>query len=111
MSGFDTNWTKDELNAYILMFCANADFLETKAEVEFIKDHIHTDCYQKMHAELESNNDYQSIQKITHAMDRFEYTPEDRIALFEEIKALFLSDGEFDLMEKNLLMGLKHILK
>ena len=31
--------------------------------------------------------------------------------LINEIKELFLSDGEYDILEKNIFKGLKHILK
>ena len=44
-------------------------------------------------------------------MEEHGYNKEETNSLFVEIKELFLSDHEFDILEKNLLRGLSHILK
>ena len=54
------NWTKEELKIYILIYCANADFSESKFEVDYIKSRTKTDNFKKNHAEfilrIESNS-------------------------------------------------------
>ena len=37
MEEFITLWTREELKAYILLYCAYANFVETEAEKEYIK--------------------------------------------------------------------------
>ena len=51
------NWTKEELKIYILIYCANADFSESKLETEYIKSKIQTSNFDKIHAEFENDND------------------------------------------------------
>ena len=106
-----TNWTKEELKVYILIYCANADFSESKFEVDFIKSKIKTNNFEKIHAEFEEDNDYQSIQKIQLSVEEHGYTNDEKNRLFGEIKELFLSDKKYDILERNLYLGLSQILK
>ena len=111
MKKSNTNWTKEELKVYILIYCANADFSESKFEVDFIKSKIKTSNFENIHAEYEQDNDYQSIQKIQLSMEEHGYTNDEKDRLFGEIKELFLSDKKYDILEQNLYRGLSHILK
>lgn len=103
-----TNWTKDDLRMYLLIYCANADFSESAEEDDFIKSKILHSDFSKMHAEFEADNDYQSIQKIQSAYEDLNYDSPD--SLMDEMREFFKSDGEFDILERNLLMGLRHVL-
>ena len=107
----NSNWTKEELRTYILIYCANADFIETKRELEFIKSKIQDSDYDKIHTEFEADNDYQSIQKIQSAIQLHGFKMEDTLELFEDMKHLFESDDHFSILEKNVLKGLAHIFK
>ncbi len=104
----DTNWTYDELKAYLLIYCANADFTESKVETDVIKSKILSD-FDKIHKEFKKDNDYQSIQKIQSTIVRLGYTENEKDSLLEEIKEIFLSDEKYDILEQNLFKGLKHI--
>lgn len=110
MSITKPNWTKEDLKIYILIYCAKADFNESNIEVDFIKSKLKNSDYEKLHTEFEADNDYQSIQKIQAALDKHGYSEKEVNGLFMEIKKLFLSDGKYDVLEQNLLLGLKHIL-
>ncbi len=111
MENIKTNWTKEELKIYVLIYCANADFLESKLEIDFIKSKIQTSNFEKIHAEFENDNDYQSIQKIRFSIKEHGYTNDETNSLFREIKELFLSDKNYDILELNLYRGLSHLLK
>ena len=111
MNEFITNWTREELKAYILLYCANANFIETKEEKDFIKEKVGKEKYKKIHKEFEGDNDYQQIQKIQHTVDRFDYSKQEISILFENIKKMFLADGTEDILEKNIYRGLQHLLK
>ena len=111
MDDFTTDWTHQELKAYMLLYCANADFIVSREEKEYIKSKVGEDEYQKIRREFEKDNDYQQIQKINSAIERFDYSKEEIDAAFNSIKDLFLSDGEMDIMEQNIYRGLKHLLQ
>lgn len=105
------HWTKEELKMYLLLFCANADFTASKSETDLIKLKGKHSNFDKIHAEFESDNDYQSIQKIQSAVARHGYSSNEIESLYKEIKELFLSDGKYGILEQNLYIGLRHILK
>lgn len=111
MEDFTTNWTHKELKAYMLLYCAHADFIVSREEKDYIKSKVGAEEYEKIHYEFEKDNDYQQIQKINAAIERFDYSKEEIDEAFQSIKDLFLSDGEMDILEKNIYMGLKHLLK
>jgi len=103
-------WTKDELVAYILLFAANSNFLESNKERNEIISKVDMQTFQKIHDEFDGDNDYQSIQKIIAGLDHHDYSKEDLEDLFVDIKLMFLSDGEYDVLEHNMMLGLKKIL-
>jgi len=105
----ETNWTKDEFHMYLLIYCANADFVESKVEIDFIKEHVPNADFDKIHSEFNEDNDFQSVQKIQSCYQNHGYL--DQESLVEEVKQLFLADGKMDILESNLLLGLKHILE
>ena len=111
MEEFKTDWSREELKAYILLYCANANFIETKEEKEFIKSKVGEEKYKKVHKEFDRDNDYQRIQKIQHTVERFNYSKHEIDRLFENIKKMFLTDGTIDILEENIYRGLQHLLK
>lgn len=109
MKEFMTNWTKEELNLYILIYCANADFNETRGETDFLKLKSNESIFTRIHEEFDKDNDYQSIQKIRATLDKFGYTKDEKELLLSEMKELFFLDGSFSTLEKNLFIGINHI--
>ena len=107
----ETTWNKKEFKAYLLLYCATIDHEENQKELKMIKSQITEDAYIKIHEEFEEDNDYQSIEKINHTVERLGYTKENIDYLITQIKALFMVDGEFDATEQALFIGLKRILK
>ncbi len=110
MSNTATTWTKKELEIYLLIFCANANYSESKDEKKFIKDRAQSDVYQKMHSEFEKDNDFQSIQKIQSSMEELNFSKAEKDQLFAEVRELILCDGTEDILEENIFRGLKHLL-
>ncbi len=111
MNEFETNWSKDELKAYILMYCSQADFVVSKQETDYIKSKIKIDHFEKIQFEVTKSSDYESIQKMLYSMEKHGYSKDEKETLFNEIKELFLSDGSYEILEKNLFNGLSRILK
>jgi uncharacterized protein YfkK (UPF0435 family) len=111
MESFSTTWTKEELKAYLFLYCSHADFEESKAEMEYIKSKLQDLNLATIHAEFDADNDYQSIQKIRLAMKRLQLSASSIELLEKEMKELFLADGKFDSLEKSLYLGIKRILE
>ena len=111
MEYLQTDWTKEEFKAYLLSYAANANYFESKQEREKILEHVSKSQYKKIHKELDKDNDYQSIQKILYNLEKFDYSKNDLNKLVADIKALFAADGEVDLLESIMLLGLQKLLK
>ena len=111
MQNQTTNWNKQQLSAYILLYCANADFSESEEETKIILSKILGSEYESIRKEFENDNDFQSIQKIQAAVARLGYSKAEIDNLVSEMNNLFLADGEFAATEKAIQSGLKMILK
>ena len=111
MSTANSNWTKEDFIIYTLIYFANADYVEEKLELDYIKSKINTSNLESLKEEYSKDNDYTSIQKIYAYIEEHDYTDEDKDKLIEDIKALFWSDGKYDSLEYNLMLGLKKIIR
>ncbi|MCF6280539.1 MAG: TerB family tellurite resistance protein [Flavobacteriaceae bacterium] len=107
----NTNWTKKEFKAYLLLYAAQADFNITPEERKVILRKVGENTYKKIQTELKNDNDYQAIKKIQANMDAHNYSKEFLEHLMNDIKEIFFSDGTFDILERNMLMFLKKIVK
>ena len=103
------NWTKKELQAYILIWCANADYMEDEEEKELILSKVDQNTSDKLHREFNKDNDYQRIEKINAALEALNYSKSGRNEIISEMKEMFEADGTFDSVEQSLLVGLKRI--
>lgn len=106
----NSNWTKEELVAYVLLYTANSDLNIENHEKNVIISKVDMKTFSKVHEEFEKDNDYQSLQKIIKGLEAHNYSKDDLEGLFVDIKKLFLSDGSFDVMEQSMLAYLKKIL-
>jgi len=110
MSTIITNWNRTELEAFILIFAANADFVEVEEEKAFILSRIDQGVYDKMHKEFDEDNDYERIQKIMSTFTRLDINGAERDALIQKLKELIMSDGKLDLLEENMMRLLKRLV-
>ena len=105
-----TNWSKQELVAYILLYVAHSDLKETKREHEYILSRVDLDTYIHIKNEFDADNDYQSITKIVEAVNASQFYNNNPDALFADIKLMAFADGKMDQMEHAIYNSLKKIL-
>jgi len=111
MKTYDTNWNKEELLIYLLIYCANSDHHESGIETSFIKSKINKSDYDNLKAEFEKDSPFARIQKIKDAYDRNEYNVQDKEQLFEDMRDLFLTDGRFSNSEQKLFQYITNIIE
>ena len=105
------DWTRDELVAYILLFAANSDFKEDNKERNVIISKVDMKTFQEIHDEFDGDNDYQGINKMMTSLEQHSYTKDDIEVLLADIKVLFFSNKEFNVLEQNMLRFLEKLLK
>ena len=104
-------WTKDEFLAYLIIYAAQINQIETKEEKEFIESRFDSKILKKIYQEINNDNDFQRIQKIMVYTYQENYLSQDLEVLLKEIKELLLCDGKFDATEQALYHYLKKIFK
>lgn len=108
---FETDWTKEEFKAYILLYAAKANFFEDELEREVILSMVNPSTFKRIHREINQDNDYQSIQKILFNVKKYHYSPDNIDHLIHDIQKVFDASEKEDVFELNLLRGLKKLLK
>ena len=106
----NTNWTKQDLVAYILLYVAHSDLKETDQEREYILSRVDIETYNHIKREFENDNDYQSITKIVDTVNTSESYKNNPDELFADIKLMAFADGKMDQMEHAIYNSLKKIL-
>jgi len=104
-----TNWNRDYLKGYLLLYCANADLNLTEQEMGFIRSKVRNLDLDNVKEEFENDSDYESLEKIQSAYRELGYSVEDRDNLLSEIKDLFNHDGEFDQVENYIQHSLERL--
>ena len=111
MEDIKLSWTKDEFLAYLIIYAAQINQIETEEEKEFIESRFDSKTLKKIYKEINSDNDYQRIQKVMVYTYQKNYLSHDLDILLKEIKELLLCDGRFDDTEQSLYYHLKKIFK
>ena len=104
------DWTKTELQVYILLMCANADHKETDEEMEIIKSKVDTDTFKKMKKLFRKDSEEKRLKKIDRNIHQHIYSAIELSAFQKEVYEIFFSDGKFTMMEKRLDWTLDNIL-
>ena len=107
----DLNWTKEEFKAFLLLYAAQTNFIETQEEVEFIESRFSSEIINKIRKETNKLNDYQKSEIIVNQIKSNEYVQSDLDEILVEIKELYKSDGVFDSLEESMFSMLEKLLK
>jgi len=111
MNTYDTNWNKEELLIYILIYCANSDHHQSGIETSFIKSRVKNGNYEKLKEEFEKDSPFARIQKIKDAYDKNDYSLKDKEQLFEDMRDIFLTDGRFSNSEQKIFQYITTIIE
>jgi len=63
MNEINPHFSKDEFHAYLLFYCANADFVEQEEEMEFIKSKTENEVFEKMHMQFQTQTTFSKNSK------------------------------------------------
>lgn len=103
-------WTKIELQTYILLKCANVDSVETSNEIALIKSKVDQETFEKIYAEFTKDNEEERYEKINDNIHLHEYSNKELAQLRKEMYEIFFSDCSFGMMERNLDKIMDNIL-
>jgi hypothetical protein len=110
MSSKRTNWTKTELQIYILFLCANADSVQSEDEMNLIKSKVDEDTFNKIYKEFSGDTEEVSLQKIEKNVATQEYSHKELVCFRREMHEVFFTDKHFSTMERHMEKILKNML-
>ena len=110
MNKESNQWSKEELQIYILLVCASADSNESIEEIHLIKSKTNTVTFNKIYTEFSKDNEDESLDKIENNIHKHEYSHLELSEFQKEIHTIFFADDNFNQMEKNLDRILNNIL-
>lgn len=106
-----TEWTKAEFEAYVLLYAAQCNFLETEEERAYILSKVDETIFNKVHTQIVFDKEEDIIENIKEYLIVNKYKEEEKRALLKDIKEVFFADGTVDKMEKKIFGVLQKILK
>jgi hypothetical protein len=97
-----TNWTKTELQIYILLLCANADKEETHEELNMIQSKVSMKVFDKIYKEFHGDSGKKRLKKVERSIHMHDFSTMELIEFRKEVQKIFFSDGTFKMMEKRM---------
>jgi hypothetical protein len=110
MTSKSSNWTKIELQVYILLLCANADKEETLEELNMIRSKVSKETFDNTYKEFNSHSNKKRIKKIDRNIHFHNFSDMELSTFRKEIDEVFFSDGKFKMMEQRMGLLLDNIL-
>lgn len=110
MNNTPPNWTKKELEIYILLLCSNADSKVTNNELNFIKSKVDTASYDKIYKEFSEDSEEEALEKIDDCVHQHDFSPQEIIEIRTNMKSVFHADKDFGMKEAYLDRILDNIL-
>lgn len=110
MNSNQPNWTKKELEIYILLLCAKADSDITEEELSFIKSKVDQDSFNKIYKEFSEDLEEEALEKIDDSVQQHDFSPSEIIAIRTNMKAVFFADKDFGMKEEYLDRVLDNML-
>lgn len=103
-------WTKDELEIYILLLCANADSVITEEEMEAIRSKFNPATFENIYKEFQHDSEDEGLKKIENNICYHEYSHKELSEMKVEMQNIFHADNRYSLMEHNMERILNRIL-
>lgn len=104
------NWTKNEFLAYVLLYAAHCNHLETKEEEEYILSRVDENTFHKIHTEVVIDSEENNLDKIQQYIAENNMSQDEKDQLIRDIKNVFFADGSVDIIEKKVFSLLKKII-
>ena len=103
-------WNFQEFSAFLMLYAASADLKVTSDEKEAILQKVNEETFEEIWKEYHSMSDINKINLILSYKGLYFPTSDRTNELLDLMKKEFMADGEFSLLEQNLMRVLKKLL-
>lgn len=111
MKNDERTWSRAELKTYLLLLCANADFVETPVELRLIGSRVDDKVFDRIYNEFSMDPEGERLEKIETALRHHNLNPAEITSLKGEIQEVFLSNRHISLKEWELNEYLNKLLQ
>lgn len=105
-----TNWTDKDFLAFLMVYASKADTQTTEEEILWIKNKCKISSFEHILGLYNAQSEYQNIQTIQQLREKHYPGDAGKIQLKEYLADFFQSDGEFSLLEQNVMRALSRLL-
>jgi hypothetical protein len=110
MKNGSTQWTKTELEIFILLLCANADKVEREAEIDLIRSKVDQDVFDRIYRDFSEETQENCLERIRENIAKHQYSHKELVRLRKDMNEIFFADKKFRPMEQNLERILNNII-
>lgn len=103
-------WTKEDFLTYILLYAANADFIISDEEKQFILNKVDEQEYRKIHKIFQKHSEHERSETVRLLGQRYCNEPENKCEIRKDMIKLFFTDDDYSILEKNFFIAIKKIL-
>jgi len=105
-----SKWGDKDFLAFLLIYASKADTKTTEEEVIWIKKKCQVSSFEHLLSLYNSQSDFQNLQTIQELREKHYPGEKGKVALKELLQEFFKSDGQYSLLEQNLMRILSRIL-
>lgn len=99
----ELKWSYNEFLAFLLIYIAHVDMEFAEEEKDLIKKNVGEPTYGKMVTIFNDVSDFRAYQMILDYKGVYYPTQDRKDEIIDKMKDLFYADGDFNIMEKELL--------
>ena len=103
-------WSEEEFLGFLLIYAAYADMEFSVKERDIIKNNLSENDLQELEKEFQEMNDIEILQTIESYREKYFSSDAEKEQLFSILSSFFTIDGDYNVMEKNLMRMLHKIL-
>ena len=111
MEAVNLTWSYDHFKTYLLIFAAESNQVITVEEKDYIESQFDPLLIKTVQKEINSDNDFQRIQKIMAYIEQNNLSKTDLDELLKEINTVYQSDGKFDSVEQGIFQFVEKLFK
>jgi len=99
-----------EFLAFVLLYASHVDMEYSEDEKSMVKSLVSEKDYDKLFEEFNNMSDFSALQVIIDHKGLYYPTADRKAELLSKIKELFFADGEYSVMEQEVMHFLEKLL-
>ncbi len=109
MNQVTSSWSEEKFKAYVMVYAAQTDHVETEDEKDYLESNFDKSLLKEVYKEINQDNDFNRIQKIMSFVKSSNYSENSLKDLLVKIKKMYMCDGNFGSAEQLVYSSLQKL--